>query len=91
MTEPDGTEHWVSGTYLVVEPLQKLVFTWAWDTDGKPGHRSTVTVELFAQGRAKTRLVLNHAGHESKTSRDSHRWGWSSSLDCLATALAAAK
>ena len=88
MKEPNGTEHWVGGTYLVVDPPNKLVFTWAWETNGRPGHRSTVKVELFAHGRGKTRLVLNHSGHESAKSRDGHRWGWGSSLDALAKALA---
>src|SRR3990172_1271357 len=88
MTSPDGVEHWVGGIYLEVVPPERLVFTWAWESDGKPSHISTVKIELFAQGRSKTRLVLNHSGFESATARDSHRWGWTSSFDSLAKSLA---
>ena len=49
-------DHVQIGTYRVVEPPSKLVFTWA--SIEKPSEVTLVTLELFAQGD-ETELVLN--------------------------------
>ena len=60
MTEPDGTEHSVSGVYREVDPPKKLVYSWGWDGD-HPVKDSTVTLEFFERGDA-TEVVLTHSG-----------------------------
>ncbi len=78
----DGKEHFVGGVYTVIDPPEKLTFTWAWETDGVPGHEMIVALEFHDRGGA-TELVLTQSRFESAKSRDEHEKGWSSSLDCL--------
>jgi uncharacterized protein YndB with AHSA1/START domain len=75
---PGGGHYAVRGTYRVVEPPSRLVFTWAWEEDAathKAGHETLVTVTLRPVG-ARTELTLRHERFDSTTSRDSHNGGW---------------
>jgi uncharacterized protein YndB with AHSA1/START domain len=84
MRSPQGTNHWLRGVFREIVAPERLVCTWAWeDEEGKPGHETLLTV-TFADHDGKTRLVLRQAVYESVTSRDAHRDGWGSGLDCLA-------
>ena len=87
MTSPEGKHHVVSGVYREIVPHERLVFTWAWDTDGQRGHETVVTIALEEQG-AGTALHLTQELFESENSRDQHQGGWTSSLDCLEELLA---
>jgi uncharacterized protein YndB with AHSA1/START domain len=75
---PGGGHHAVRGTYRVVEPPSRLVFTWAWEQDAATkqlGHESLVTVTLRPVG-SRTELTLRHEKFDSAASRDSHNGGW---------------
>ena len=90
MLSPDGERHPVQGVFREIVAPERLVFTWAWeDEHGKPGHETLVAVEFRARGD-KTELTLTHSVFESAKSRDAHKSGWSSTLDCLAEHLAQA-
>ncbi len=86
MRSPEGEEYCVGGVYREVIPPEKLVFTWAWESDGEPGHETVVTIEFHDKDGA-TELVLVQELFESVEARDKHNQGWSSSFDCLAEAL----
>jgi len=88
MREPDGTDHIVTGQYVVVDRPNRLVFSWAWEEEGVAGHATEVTVEFTANGD-KTDIVLIHRGFESEESMNGHNMGWTSSFDSLAKLLAA--
>lgn len=88
MRSPEGNEHIVSGVYREITPPARLVFTWAWETDGPRGHETVVTIEL-RDAAGETDLELVQEIFESGNARDLHGQGWSSALDCLAEALAA--
>jgi uncharacterized protein YndB with AHSA1/START domain len=81
MRGPNGAVNYVSGIYIEIEPPQRLVFTWAWETD-PPGGESLVTIEFFEQGDA-TRLVITHQKLETAQDRESHLHGWESCLQHL--------
>jgi len=90
MRSPRGERHSVQGVFREIVAPERLVFTWAWeDEHGKPGHETVVAVEFRARGD-KTELTLTHSVFENAKSRDAHKSGWSSSLDCLAEHLAKA-
>src|SRR3989441_9138601 len=56
MRAPDGTLHRVTGTYRQVDPPNRLVYTWQWETT--PGATETlVTVELHDPA-GRTEVVL---------------------------------
>ena len=82
MTGPDGNERWVGGVYREVTPPARLVFTWAWEEDGKPGPETLITIEFHDLGDA-TDLVLTQEGFADSGGRDLHGEGWTSSFDCL--------
>ena len=98
MRSPEGKDHIVSGVYREILPPERLVFTWAWEEEGSAGapparcrlprgHETVVTIELF-EISGGTRLELTHELFATEDSRNAHRDGWSSCLDCLEEALA---
>ncbi|MGJ4856873.1 SRPBCC domain-containing protein [Labrys sp. La1] len=85
---PDGTDHWVRGTYLEVEPPARLVFTHAWEgDDGNPGPETIVTV-TFKDENGQTLMRFHQAIFTSLASRDGHGEGWNQSFDRLEAYLA---
>jgi uncharacterized protein YndB with AHSA1/START domain len=87
MRSPEGKEHVVSGVYREIAPPERLVFTWAWETDGPRGHETVVTLAFEEHGTG-TALRLTQELFESENSRDQHGQGWSGCFDCLAEFLA---
>ena len=82
MKLPDGEVLYVSGVYREVKPPDKLVFTWAWDEDGGPGHESLITVEFVERGKA-TEVLFSHDRLADIESRDKHEHGWTGCFDKL--------
>jgi uncharacterized protein YndB with AHSA1/START domain len=66
----------VEGTYLVVQPLRRIVFTWGWvgNADVPPGS-TTVEVTLTPDGD-ETVVRLVHQGLPTELSRADHTEGW---------------
>ncbi|MEQ1951481.1 SRPBCC domain-containing protein [Mesorhizobium sp. CN2-181] len=89
MRAPDGTDHWLCGTYREIVPPERLVFSHRWLNDkGEHEHETVVTITLREQD-GKTLLTLHQAFFLSEASRDGHRGGWNETLDNLAEYLAA--
>lgn len=87
MRSPDGRFYTVSGIYRELVPATRLVFTWAWeDESGARGHETEVTI-TFHSAPGGTRLVVQQRPFEDVGSRDQHRQGWRSTLNCLVEAL----
>jgi uncharacterized protein YndB with AHSA1/START domain len=82
MVAPDGTEHRASGRYLEIEKNRRVVFTHAWEEDGRRGHETTVTL-TFSDLGPKTKLVLRQEIFDSTASCEGHRDGWSQCLEKL--------
>lgn len=81
MRSPEGMCYCRRGAYREVVRPERLVFTFAWeDEHGRLGHQTLVTV-TFAASAEKTRVTLHQAVFESAELRDSHRAGWSSSIE----------
>ena len=69
-----------TGTYRIVDPPRKLVFTWISEATG--GKTSLVTVEFQERGTG-TEVVLTHEELPDPTAVKSHRGGWGTILDRL--------
>lgn len=82
MRSPEGVAHIVGGIYRRIEAPSLLSFTWAWATDGTPGHETLITVEFHERGKT-TEMVFTQETFESVTARDAHSQGWTSAFDCL--------
>lgn len=86
MVSPEGVEHWNGGTYREVVAPERLVYTFAWEEDGRPGHETLLTV-TFAETGGKTKMTFRQARFTSVASRDSHQGGWSESFERLGSYL----
>jgi uncharacterized protein YndB with AHSA1/START domain len=75
-----------SGRYLELDPPNKVVFTWGWESGALPVEpgSSTVTVEL-THADGTTHVQLTHAGL-SKQMREHHSGGWANFLPRLKAA-----
>jgi uncharacterized protein YndB with AHSA1/START domain len=80
MRSPDGDLYVLGGTYRVVEPPQRLVFTFVWEEGEHAGVETLVTVD-FHEEPGGTRLVVTHELFTDAEWADSHRGGWTSQLD----------
>jgi len=91
MRGPEGDDHWSQGVFREVVEPERLVLAGSWaDADGNPASPETLLTVTFEDHGGKTRLTLHQAVFESVTARDSHRGGWTSSLERLAEYLAQA-
>ena len=81
MSGPDGSSIAASGTYRVIEPPKKLVYTWKWESQAPGDPESLVTVLFNARGK-ETEVVVIHEGLKADAQKD-HEEGWGGSLDKL--------
>jgi len=86
MRSPEGVEHCASGVYREVVPNERLVFTYAWEENGRRGHETEVRI-TFADHDGKTKMTFRQAPFETVESRDSHHGGWSEAFDKLGETL----
>ena len=78
------------GAVREVQAPERLVFSFAWEQGGAPGHgpETTVAVSFVDLGDGRTELILRQEGFATAAGRDEHRTGWSSALDRFADYLA---
>ncbi|MGA9659560.1 MAG: SRPBCC domain-containing protein [Asticcacaulis sp.] len=79
---------WQNGTFRVVKPLQKLVFSFVWEAEGERGMANEVTV-IFADGPNPNQTLVTLYQHpfHSLNESEGHGDGWWSSFDRLQTLL----
>jgi uncharacterized protein YndB with AHSA1/START domain len=77
---------WQSGRYLIVEPPERLEFTFAWEgsshEDG-PGVETRVTVILEPTAAGGTLMRFSQTGLVSRQSATGHLKGWESTFERL--------
>ncbi len=89
MRSSEGTEHWSQGIFSEVVAPERIVFTGGWtDAEGKPLSPVMKTTVTFEEHTGRTHLRLHQSGLESVAARESHRGGWTSSMQRLAVYLA---
>ena len=79
ITHKGGNVHTVIGTYLVIDPPRKLVYTWRWE--GAPAD-TLVTVD-FAPQDESTEVTITHERFPDIESREKHAEGWNGCLNRL--------
>lgn len=75
-----GADHGASGEYRVVDPPNRLAFTWTWDRD--PANPLLIELE-FTERDERTTVVMVNRGLPSEEERRSHERGWRACLDNL--------
>jgi len=86
MRAPDGTLHRVTGTYREVDPPNRLVYTWQWETT--PGATETLVTVEFHDRAGRTEVVLTHERLPDAEARARHEHGWNGCFEKLATLFA---
>lgn len=78
-----GTEWWMQGEFLEIEPHERIVLTHVWDdVDRRPDTDSVITVR-FTDVDGGTRMHFHQRRFVSGFERDDHRGGWSSCFNRL--------
>jgi uncharacterized protein YndB with AHSA1/START domain len=77
-----GQTHTLVGEYREVQPPERLVYTWTWESNpeemqGSAG--SLVTVEFSDEGGA-TNVEITHTGFANEEIRNLHAHGWEACL-----------
>ncbi len=87
ITHKGGNVHTILGTYRLIEPPRKLVYTWRWE--GGPMADTLVTVDFAPEGDA-TRVTITHEQFTNTEDRDKHNEGWNGCLNRLQRTLTTA-
>ena len=80
ITHKGGNVHTILGTYRLIEPPRKLVYTWRWE--GGPMADTLVTVDFAPDGEV-TKVTITHEQFTNTEDRDKHNEGWNGCLNRL--------
>ena len=80
ITHKGGNVHTILGTYRLIDPPHKLVYTWRWE--GGPMADTLVTVDFAPDGNA-TKVTITHEQFTNTEDRDKHNEGWNGCLNRL--------
>jgi uncharacterized protein YndB with AHSA1/START domain len=86
MTDTDkGETHVVVGEYREIQPPERLVYTWSWESnsDAMAGSDDSVVTVEFAEADGGTEVTLTHTGFADDNIRDLHAHGWEAVLASL--------
>jgi len=78
-----GETHTVIGEYKIVQPPDRLSFTWGWEAAEMAAMGQTLVTLTFDERGDETHLTLRHTGFPGADARDQHQGGWGSTLNCL--------
>jgi uncharacterized protein YndB with AHSA1/START domain len=81
---PDGRTLVISGTFVSVEPPERLVYTWAIEGSGEGLETELVTVQFQAHPLG-AEVIVTHERIADDRARDQHASGWQGCLDGLAS------
>jgi uncharacterized protein YndB with AHSA1/START domain len=87
ITHKGGNVHTILGTYRLIDPPRKLVYTWRWENG--PAADTLVTVDFTPDGDA-TKVTITHEQFLDVETRDKHNEGWNGCLNRLQRTLTSA-
>ena len=80
ITHKGGNVHTILGTYRLIDPPRKLVYSWRWE--GGPASDTLVTVDFTPDGDV-TKVTITHEQFTNTEDRDRHAEGWNGCLSRL--------
>lgn len=86
MRPPEGEPFFLKGEFRVVEPPERLAFTFAWE-DPDPDDRDTLVELTLRDLEDSTEVALRQSTFRTAARRDLHHDGWTETLDKLAQRL----
>jgi len=82
---PDGNVLWIVGEYRVVEPPQKLVYSWQIESQS---HAPEIVTVRFEPREGGTEVVVIHESIPDVSTQNQHQYGWKGCLAGLAEFIA---
>ncbi len=83
----EDAEYGGGGRYTVIDPPNRLAFTWVWDREP---HETLIEIE-FEETDGVTEVRFTHTGLLDEEALRSHEEGWGKCFDNLEQALAGAR
>jgi uncharacterized protein YndB with AHSA1/START domain len=85
MRAPDGSDHWVWGTYREIVEPEKIAFTWKRGDEGGGNITtdSTIVDLTFLDSDGKTEFTMRQGVFETQKECDEHLGGWSECMERL--------
>lgn len=83
----DGSDHGARGRYTVIEPPERLAFTWLWDDNPEQQVEQLIEIDFSERGGVTRVRFTHHELWDAKTAAE-HEDGWTKVLDNLETELA---
>jgi len=87
-----GETHTVVGEYKEVQPPERLVYTWSWEsnTDEMAGSTGSLVTVEFKEDDGATEVTLTHSGFSDEHLKNMHAHGWEACIANLERHLAGA-
>jgi len=82
-TMADGTQLVVGGTYELIEPPDRIAFSWVWQQPHPHADVPTRVEVRFSETDGGTEIVITHDRLTSEESREHHAAGWKGILTSL--------
>jgi len=82
MQPPEGAAFVLSGEYLVVDPPERLVYTFVYN-EPDPDDRDTVVTISLLDVDGSTQLAVDQGGFATEARRSLHDQGWTETIDRL--------
>jgi uncharacterized protein YndB with AHSA1/START domain len=86
MQPPEGDPFWLTGEFRVVDPPDRLAYTFRWE-DPDPDDVETIADLSFREVGESTELSLAQGPFKTEARRELHRSGWTDSFDRVAALL----
>ena len=85
MRNPEGETHTVVGEYKEIQPPERLVYTWSWEsnTDEMAGSMGSLVTVEFKEDDGATEVSLTHSGFADENISDMHAHGWDACISNL--------
>ena len=75
---------WQGGEFKEIVPPERLVYTFAWESEsGLPTRETEITIRFTEVEANRTKMEFHQAFFDSVEQRDGHNEGWNSSFDKL--------
>ncbi len=79
----DTGENWFGGVYREIDPPQRLVFTFTWDSGPHRGVETLVTITFREDGDGRTAMTFHQTPFTAVERRDAHIGGWNGAFNKL--------
>ncbi|MES0489745.1 MAG: SRPBCC domain-containing protein [Leptospirales bacterium] len=82
MRSPENQTYTLTGKFIEIIPIKKLVYTWRWDQSELGDYDTEVSVDFISISNS-TRIVIHHQKFRTAEHCEGHKVGWEGSIERL--------